>query len=78
MKTYKKDWDTNGIEAHTTGKGVVVENWNINQGCVSGSKILIIGGSLPTEADLETYFERIKNPEMFPNVRILRKGHIVR
>jgi len=78
METYQRDWDTNGFKAHASKQGIVIENWNINQGCLTDRKVLIVGGSMPTDDDWMLHLDKLRYAEEIDNVRILRKGHFVR
>ena len=71
-KTWK--WDTNNITAKLSPKGLILENWNCNQGAVSGRKILISGEKeLPNDANIQRYSEILKQGAA-DNIIVLRTG----
>jgi len=70
-RTWK--WESNTITAKLSPKGLILENWNCNQGAVSGRKILIGGEKeLPNDANIEKYSEILKHGDN--NIAVLRKG----
>lgn len=77
-KTWK--WETNSITAKLSPKGLILENWNCNQGAVSGRKILLIGAtSIPTDSDIQLFSEILKGAgdEYYINkynIQMMRKG----
>jgi len=78
LKTRKWEWETNGLTAKLSPRGLILENWNCNQGTVSGRKILIIGErELPNDNNIQHYGDVLKHGAA-DNIIVLRTGAMVR
>lgn len=78
MNNTRRDWETNGLAVKITARGVLIQNWNANQGCVSGRKVLVRGlFSLPTDSDWEVYSNYLYGGAEDDKVKVIRKGYMV-
>ncbi|MFA5643876.1 MAG: hypothetical protein WC949_04930 [Candidatus Paceibacterota bacterium] len=71
-------WETNSLTAKLSPRGLILENWNCNQGAISGRKILIIGEKeLPDDHNIQHYCDILKYGAA-DNIVVLRTGAIAR
>jgi len=71
-------WETNSLTAKLSPRGLILENWNCNQGTVSGRKILIVGEKeLPNDNNIQYYYDTLKRGAA-DNIVVLRTGAMVR
>ena len=73
----KKTWtfETNSITATLKKNGLMLENWNCNQGSVSGRKILIVGATeMPNDNNIEYFTDILKHGRDGMEIRVIHTG----